>query len=119
MADGTRVDSETQETINIKTPVVLGELNALGSSTNFETFEYTGSSKKLYLYSASGGINFYCIKFEASGTSSLSSTDIENASVVKTEYFNIAGQPVANPSGIVICKETLSNGKVNVSKIVK
>ena len=72
---------------------------------------------KVVTFKPTAGINIYSI--ETGTTLSVSSTDIENASVVKTEYFNIAGQPVANPSGIVICKETLSNGKVNVSKIVK
>ena len=88
------------------------------SATDLATYNYTGTSDKLYLYSTSGGINFYMIKYEASGSSAITDIDYDQASIVSTVYYNIAGQKTDNPSGVTIKKDFLSNGKVKVSKII-
>jgi hypothetical protein len=41
---------------------VVGTINALGTSTSMETFNYTGGSGTLYLYSPDSGVNIYYVK---------------------------------------------------------
>ncbi|MDX9882574.1 MAG: cadherin-like beta sandwich domain-containing protein [Prolixibacteraceae bacterium] len=41
---------------------VLGTINALGSSSSFEIFNYTGGAGSLYFYSPSSGVNIYYVK---------------------------------------------------------
>jgi len=41
---------------------VVGTINAFGSSSSMETFEYTGGAGSLSLYSPSSGVNIYYVK---------------------------------------------------------
>ncbi|WP_175550002.1 cadherin-like beta sandwich domain-containing protein [Mariniphaga anaerophila] len=41
---------------------VIGTINAFGSSSSMETFNYTGGAGSLYLYSPSSGVNIYYVK---------------------------------------------------------
>ncbi len=81
----------------------------------FATATITGSE---VTFAITGGIGIFRIETGEKVTSSISGIEAEE-SVIKTEYYNIAGQKVATPNGVTIRKETMSNGKINISKIVK
>lgn len=119
---------------------VLGTIEAKGENTQLENFHYTGSSKKLYLYSASGGINFYVIEWEGGVSSNVAKDKLTNfvyngrtvlvEDAVVLNVYNITGAKVASAfdtevsverlgRGIYVVEAVMANGKRATSKIVR
>ena len=73
---------------------VLSTMSAPAGSVNTQTYQYSGGATRLYLYSASSGINLYGIKLAYS-----TPTDIED---VETEN---AARKVLRSGQVVICRD--------------
>lgn len=86
-------------------PEGLNTLDIAAGNPVFYEVKYTGKvATKAYIYSQSGGINFYDFKFTPGATDAIDEIVAdENAPV---EYFNLQGVRVAQPAnGLYICKQ--------------
>lgn len=92
---------------------------AYGTSTVVYTIKYytRGGAFPNYTYTYSGDGPSVTVNYEYKDPSGVKATTISN-DVSSTEYFDIAGRKVLNPSTGIYVKRTVSaNGTVNTSKV--
>lgn len=95
------------------TPETINTVDVLTGNPAVHEVAYAGGvATKVYIYSKSGGINFYDFKFTpGNGDSGIAAIAAENAPV---EYFNLQGVRVDNPAnGLYIRRQ----GN-NVTKVI-
>ncbi|MDE5749728.1 MAG: hypothetical protein K2H87_03040, partial [Duncaniella sp.] len=86
------------------TPEAINTLDVLAGNPVEHTVAYSGEATKVYIFSKTGGINFYDFKFvPGSGESGLAAIAADAEAPV---YYNLQGMMVENPtSGLYICKQ--------------
>ena len=86
------------------TPEAINTLDVLSGNPAVHQVAYTGGeATKVFIYSKTGGINFYDFKFTPGGESGLAAIAADTEAPV---YYNLQGMMVENPtSGLYICKQ--------------
>lgn len=119
------IEGNTQKSVDEYNPITPYPSNGIVVDSEAKTIEFTITVANDYLikFITSSGWQgvMLCNIVLKSDTPTTSICDIEkNASVVRTEYFNLAGQRInATPDGIRIIKQTFSDGTTKVTKIMK
>lgn len=83
-----------------------------GESIESRTINYTGDAGTIYIYSESGGVNFYDIKYTPSTSSGITNITTEEQADPKAPIYNLAGQRVTKDTKGVL----IQNGKKFINK---
>lgn len=101
-------------------------VNTLVNGTTVTAKAYTGatitvtSGNSYYVYCTGSKLGLFGFTFTEGSTSKVTGLTTSDVTVVKTEYFTTTGAKLEEPvKGINIVKETMSNGKVVITKIIK
>lgn len=96
-----------------------------GINVGYGTVNYTGGPTTVYLYSTSGGVNFYHIIVEDyEGDEGVGIQNVDYSPVVSTEYYNLSGvyegtDYNALVGGVYIQVDTKLNGTKESTKVLK
>jgi hypothetical protein len=118
------VDASTSDkisyTLQTENNVIKGstDVELSRSTTSFQSWRHEYSDKgTLYLYSKTGGLNIYMIKYTADNATAINRVD--DCAVVSSEYFSISGIRADVPSqGIYIRRDRLADGSTRAVKVV-
>jgi hypothetical protein len=104
-------------------PEVGDDGKAVAREDNADSPHFTGATieveagKEYYAWFAGSKIMLCGFVYTAEENTNTSAWDINDATVVKTEYYNLRGVKVAEPgNGLNIVKKTMSNGSISTSK---
>lgn len=91
---------------------IVGTLAAPAGSKEEGIYTYTGEAAKIYLYSASSGINLYYIKVTYIDPSGITNITTEDKADPNAPVYNLAGQRVSKDTKGVL----IQNGKKFINK---
>ena len=83
-----------------------------GESIESRTINYTGDAGTIYIYSKSGGVNFYDIKYTPGTSSGITNITTEEQADPNAPIYNLAGQRVTKDTKGVL----IQNGKKFINK---
>lgn len=104
-------------------PSIGDDGKAVPRDDNADSPHFTGASinveagKEYYFWFAGSKIMLCGFIYTAEETNNTSVKDLNNATVVKTEYYDVRGIKLSEPgNGMTIMKQTMSNGSIKTSK---
>jgi len=93
-------------------PEGLNSIDVAAGDPQVKTVEYIGDATKVFIYSKSGGVNFYDFRFTPDASTAIAGISVDDADA-PVEYFNLQGLRVENPhSGLYIRRQGNKVGKI-------
>ena len=118
MSSSSSAGNERAMIVSNGSEIIKEEIGIGGSAIEKRVVEYTGPATDIYLYSRSGGLNFYGVGVFSSVSTSTSDISIAPKEVKSVSYYDTLGRVVDQTTkGLVIIKTTYEDGTSSSVKI--